>query len=249
MRDSSSSTNSQARSAVDPRNGMSYRLARTDEELEAVYRLRHDAYSQEGTIDVLPDRRFTDKYDGDANAMIVNMFWHEQLAGTLRIHIVDAQSPRGPGLDTYGDILMPFVEAGETLIDASRFVTNPALRGTVPNLHFEVLRLAGITCDHFGVEWLLASVRREHAPFYKRYFALQPLTEPRRYPGLKADLILMGERYPDVSPSIRERYPVFRAEPEEGLALFGSPTLQPSLRPNDNRPARDGKGPALAIVN
>lgn len=239
-----------SRSDVAARHGITYRIARTPAELEAVYRLRYDAYRREGTIEAIDSQRFTDRYDQDPNMMILNVLWHDEIAGTLRIHIIDADAPHGPGLDTYRDVLEPFLEAGETIIDSSRFVTNPALRADVPNLHFEVLRLAGVTCDHFGVDWLLASVRREHAPFYRRYFSLNPLTEPRPYPGLKADLILMGERYPDVCPQIRAKYPVFRAEPEEGIALFGPSRRLDRLAPNDNQTAErtSAAKPLLAAI-
>jgi len=52
-----------------------YRLARTEAEKDAIYRLRYRAYLQEGAIEPNRDRRVTDRFDDLPNSWIFGVYF------------------------------------------------------------------------------------------------------------------------------------------------------------------------------
>ncbi|MBC8129792.1 MAG: hypothetical protein H7Y08_05670 [Rhizobiaceae bacterium] len=219
-----------------------YHRVETDADRETIYRLRYDAYWREKTIWERADARFTDDYDKDENAFVFGVTIDGALAGSIRLHVVSPLCRRGPAVDTYGDILGPLLDGGETFVDPSRFVTNPLVRPGAKLLPFAVTRLACMAAEHFATDWMLATVRLEHAAFYRRFCSLKPLTAPRTYPCLMKPLMLLGERNEDIRESVFTRYPVFSSTLAERLALFEAADERSSsleARPvNDNRSIR-----------
>lgn len=217
----------------------SYFRVESDRDEDIIYRLRYEAYRLENAIVSRDDRRFHDHYDRDPNTTVFGVNIDGQLAGTIRLHVVTPEHPVGPAMDTYGDVLGPLVDAGESFIDPSRFVTNPVARPGAKLLPFAVTRLACMAAQHYEADWMLATVRLEHAAFYRRFCSLKPLTEPRAYPGLTKPLMLLGERNEDISDSVFTKYPVFSSTLGERLALFsGVSNDRSSPSYNDNA---DGK--------
>jgi hypothetical protein len=213
----------------------SYFRVETDQDREVIYRLRYDAYRRENAIVARDDLRFTDRYDHDENACVFGVNIDGVLAGAIRLHVLSAEQRTGPAIDTYGDVLGPLVDAGESCIDPSRFVTNPAVRSGARLLPFAVTRLACMAAEYYEADWMLATVRIEHAAFYRRFCSLKPLTEPRAYPNLTKPLMLLGERNIDIRDSVFTRYPVFSSSLGERLALFSGVGNDQGARPlNDN---------------
>lgn len=216
-----------------------YFRVRTEADRETIYRLRYAAYRGEGAILPREDARFTDVYDHDPNAFTFGVTVDGMLAGSIRLHVATGDSPKSPAVDTYGDVLRPLLDAGESFIDPSRFVTNPVVRPVARLLPFAVTRLACMAAEHFHADWMLASVRIEHAAFYRRFCKLKPLTAPRPYPCLTKPLMLLGERNEDIRDSVFTKYPVFSSTVSERAALFATANDQPAnlvARPvNDNQ--------------
>jgi hypothetical protein len=214
----------------------SYFRVETDRQKEVIYRLRYDAYRRENTILARDDLRFNDHYDRDPNTAVFGVNIDGSLAGTIRLHVVSQRHPMGPAMDTYGDVLRPLVQSGESFIDPSRFVTNPVARPGAKLLPFAVTRLACMAAEFHEADWMLASVRIEHAAFYRRFCSLKPMTEPRAYPGLTKPLMLLGERNSDIRGSVFTKYPVFSSTLGERLALFGNAGNDQGHAPqNDNQ--------------
>lgn len=207
----------------------SYFRVETDADRETIYRLRYEAYRREGTIAARDDLRFCDDYDLDPNAIVFGVNIDGLLAGSIRLHVTSSASPYGPAFDTYRDVLGPIIDGGESCVDPSRFVTNPVIRAGAKLLPFAVTRLACMAAEYFGADWMLATVRLEHAAFYRRFCSLKPLTPPRDYPCLTKPLMLLGERNQNIRDSVFTKYPVFSSTCAERLALFGT--------------ANDGYGP------
>ena len=217
----------------------SYFRVESDQDKEVIYRLRYDAYRRENSIAARDDLRFTDRYDLDENASVFGVNIDGMLAGSIRLHILSPEHRTGPAMDTYGDVLGPLVDAGESCVDPSRFVTNPAVRAGAKLLPFAVTRLACMAAEHYDVDWMLATVRIEHAAFYRRFCSLKPLTAPRPYPNLVKPLMLLGERNTDIRDSVFTKYPVFSSGLGERLALFSGVSNDQGVKPqNDNLVAK-----------
>lgn len=196
------------------------RLIESDEEREAVARLRYDAYLREGAISPNPARTFTDPYDDKKNVWIFGLYIGDELASSIRIHVASKDTPVFPSLSVFPDLLEPELQARKTIIDPTRFVTNPRLSRLHPGLPHVTLRLCWLAAEHFEAEHFLVAVRAEHQAFYKRVFNHHSICGPRPYPLLSKPITLMTVDYRTVADQVHRRYPFFRSTFFERRMLF-----------------------------
>ncbi len=74
---------------------------------------------------------------------------------------------------------------------------------------------------HFDVSYCLASVRPEHAAFYKRVFGAKQFAEVSYYAGLSFPVCLYMAEVPVIRERVYERYPFFMSTAEERQLMFG----------------------------
>ncbi len=200
-----------------------YRRADTDEDREAVFRLRYEAYLREGAIEPNFGRRLTDSYDDVDNVWIIGLHVDGQLASSFRFHVATREFPRMPAMQVFEDVLTPVLESGHTVIDPTRFVVDQDVASEHPELHYLTVRVGHMAAEFFDADVVLATVRAEHQAFYRRVFGHKLVCEPRLYPGLTKAISLMMLDYPAERARIVRRYPFFASTPAEQAALFGFP--------------------------
>ena len=201
-----------------------YFRAEDDEERREIFRLRYKAYRREEAIAPNAGGLFHDAHDDDDNAFLFGIRLDDRLAGSIRVHVCSPEFAISPGLEVFPDILEPLLAAGESFSDPTRFVVDPDLRSETSLLPHFGLRLGSMACDHFGLDRILATVRQEHAPFYKRLFGLDLLTAPRDYPNLKKPICLMSGYMDDIREKSYRRVPVFPSTSSERAMLYGPST-------------------------
>jgi hypothetical protein len=204
------------------------RVIMSDDEYEAVARLRYDAYLREGAIAPDPSGLFADPYDDKKNVWIFGLYIDGELASSIRIHVATRDDPVFPTLSVFPDLLEPELEAGKTIIDPTRFVTDRRLSRLYPALPYVTLRLCWLAAEHFEAEHFLGAVRAEHQPFYRRVFQQRPICGPRTYPLLSKPITLVTVNPKDVEDQVYRRYPFFRSSYFERRMLF---ERHPSLIP------------------
>lgn len=208
-----------------------YRLAETEAEKEAIYRLRYRAYLHEGAIEPRAERRLADRFDDLPNSWTFGIFVDGELASSLRISVASQDHPDTPAVDAFGDLLLPELEKGKVIVDPNRFVADPNNRNKYPELPYATVRLGYVACGYFNADIGTATVRSEHRAFYRKVFLQTPMCEPRPYPTLTKPLCLMAADYAAVRERIFTRYPSFRSSEFERRALFErkSEPLAPDL--------------------
>lgn len=216
-----------------------YRRADTDEQREAVFRLRYDAYLREGVIRPSFQRRFSDGYDDLENTWIIGVFIEDRLVSSMRLHVANGDFPETVATRTFPDYVVPVIKAGNTVIDPTRFVVDDAAGRIHPELHYVTVRIGHMAAEHFDADIVLAAVRHEHQAFYKRVFGHKTVCEPRPYPTLIKPLALMSLNYPGERERILSRFPFFRSTAAERSALFGESRIpsQPGIVLDDLVPA------------
>jgi len=202
-------------------DAVQYRRIETGADLEAVFRLRYEAYVREGTIPISFEKRFADKYDELPNVSIFGAYIDGELASSIRVHVASPEHPVSPSVDVFADVLVPEIEKGHTIVDPTRFVSHPVIARGYPELPYITVRLGFLASEYFKADLGLASVRVEHQAFYKRLFLMNPLCEPRRFPNLAPLFSLMGVHYPSVKNQIIQRYPFMQSTPAELEELYG----------------------------
>jgi hypothetical protein len=207
---------------LDLSDKVDYRQAVTDDERDAVYRLRYDAYIREGTITPNFGRRLSDKYDDLDNAWIFGVFVEGYLASSIRLNISNPGTPDLPAMGVFSDILGPIVESGKTVIDPTRFVVDQNAAKQYPELPYLTVRIGWMAGEFFLADMILATVRTEHQAFYKRTFGHELICEARDYPSLNKPISMMGLDYFAMKERVHRRYPFFRSTAFERRMLFGN---------------------------
>jgi len=199
------------------------RRADTDEDREAIFRLRHEAYLREGAIAPNFGRRFADRLDETDNVWIFGLRLDGALVSSIRVHVATEHYPQSPAVEVFPDILMPELKAGKIIVDPTRFVADEEASRLYPELSYATVRLGFVASEYFNADIGLATVRSEHQAYYRRVFMLQRMSEPRNYPGLKQPIVMLGVHYPSVRDQIIRRFPHMRSTPAERELLFGGP--------------------------
>jgi N-acyl-L-homoserine lactone synthetase len=199
------------------------RLAETDEERDAIFRLRYRAYLRSEGIAPNASEKFSDPYDDIGNVFLFGLYDGNALASSVRIHVASKDHPEFPTLDVFPDILRPRLDAGEVMIDTTRFVADAELARLNRVLPYATLRLCGLAARHFHADYLLAAVRTEHQAFYRRAFGHELVCSPRSYPMLAKPVCLMMaqvdqiyHRYQFLRSTFAERRLLFTASRAEG---------------------------------
>jgi hypothetical protein len=199
-----------------------HRIARTDCEREAAFRLRHDAYVRNDLMQPRPDQRLFDKpYDTAANAWITTTFVDGELAATTRLNLGIGEDCILPSMAVYPDVVAPRLKAGFVILETTRLAANIRISGSNPEVAYLAMRPGFMAAVHFDIDLAVASPRLEHMAFYRRVLLFAQWCEPRPYPGLTAKFGCMGAEFQDAQARIEARYPFYKSAPTEREALFG----------------------------
>jgi hypothetical protein len=200
---------------------VTYRIARTAAERDCIYALRYRGYLRDGGIGPNPTGRFTDSWDETDNALLLGMYVRGELASTVRLHIAGPGGGRIPAMDTFPDSLAPYIAAGQTILDPTRFVIDENFARIGPEMPFLTLRMIAMAAEYFAVDIILATVRTEHAIMYKRICGHRPISEPRAYPLLSKQILCAAVETATMCATAYPRHPFLASTPAERAAVFG----------------------------
>ena len=204
-----------------------YYIADNQKMRDEVFRLRYDCYLREGAIEPNLSKTFEDQYDRMDNCWIFAVYLENKLVSSIRCHVISRKWNRGPSLDVFPDIVGPMIhDEALTLVDPTRFVVDVDAAKMYPELPFMTLRAACMTYDYHMADYCLASVRKEHAAFYRRVFKAELLSEPRPYPTLKTPICLLRTNVSRFRNELLRRYPIFESSLTERRMLFEQPARQ-----------------------
>jgi len=218
---------------MDMLDRVEYRRVSLADQLDPIYRLRYEAYRREDFVPVNSQQITTDSFDASPNAFCFGVYIDGQLVSSIRFHHVTPEMPDSPGRSVWPEVLDPVLAAGQVYIDPSRFTADHEASLAFPALPFLTLRVVVMASIHFGATYCLASVRREHAAFYRRVFGSEQLGSERYFAELKFPMCLYAAHVPAIRQRVFHRFPFFLSTPEEQAAMFG-PQAQavPAVRPS-----------------
>lgn len=200
---------------------VSYRRVDLKEQFDPVYQLRYEAYRREEFIPINSQKVASDRYDHTPNAYCFGVYVEDRLVSSIRFHHATPECRDSPSRSIYPELLDPWLDAGETFIDPSRFTADHEASLSLPGLPFLTTRIIVMASDYFGVNYCMSTVRPEHGAFYRRVFHSKPMGEIRYYEGLNFPVQAFVANVPKVLPSIYARYPFYRATAGEKELLFG----------------------------
>jgi N-acyl amino acid synthase FeeM len=207
-----------------------YRVITRDEDREAVFRLRYEAYLDEEAIEPNFAGSLSDHYDDLDNTTIFGIFIDGALASTIRVHVGTTEYPDFPAMPSFSEILEPAIDSGKVIVEASRHATSDVFSARFPMLMpYMTIRTTWLAAQYFGADLYIAAVRREHQAFYRRVFDGKVHTEPRPYNQLIKPLALMSCNFPAQRDLVEHRYPIFRSSRFERRMLINQPAVAPTI--------------------
>ena len=162
------------------------------EEMKTIGAFRYRCYLAEGMITPQTQKSFVDEYDGLSNAHVFKVSLCNQIVGTIRLHILNKASHTSATMAAFPDILMPKINAGQTLIDGARFAIAPELGPLRLAVARRTLALYGKVAELNGATYGVAAVAEDRVKIYNKLYGFTKLSEPRSYNGLTKKLVLMG---------------------------------------------------------
>jgi hypothetical protein len=214
-----------------------FRVARTADEKEAVYRLRYEAYIHNGLIEPRDDQRLYDShYDDALNTFITTTFIDGELASTTRVSVGRDVNAVFPAYTVYPDLIAPLLRDGRVVVESARTAARFDLAGHFPELPYATMRPAYLAAEHFDADYAAATARADHVAFFRRVFCMTPWCEPREYPNFTAKVACLVADTRLVQDQIEMRYPFLRSSAAEREALFGPAPNPPRVRARPLRP-------------
>ena len=199
-----------------------YRRADTEAELDAILRLRHDAFVSEGQISPKRSGRLEDNFDQSDNVHNLGVYIDGELAGAIRLHVIANAGDTSPAMEAFGEFLAPEFNAGKVILDTNRFVASQQLSRLNPGLPYATIRLSYMASRHFNVDLATMTVRAEHRPFYCRRMFAKEICPPRPYPMLKKPIGLLVTDMVRNRQRLLARHPYWESSEAERMALFGA---------------------------
>ena len=172
------------------------RIANTLEDLDHVYRLRHECYLRNGSIEAQPEGRFHDKYDQLPNSFSFLLEQDGEMpVATVRISVVrpDLGWVTSPANAVFGDHAAFTNLQGHSWVEASRLCFSEQARRDV--LMRLVANMAAMA-DFYEVDYFVGCPRVEHTELYMRWFGFEQLAPPRQYYGVSFQTALLGVTRP-----------------------------------------------------
>ncbi|MGX0977716.1 N-acyl-L-homoserine lactone synthetase [Roseovarius sp. MBR-51] len=194
--------------AIDALKHARYRVLTESEDLEEVYRLRYKCYRAERSVAENERGIMSDAFDETENCVHVGVEMDGKMLASVRLHLISKLSLTSPTLEVFPEILED-IKRGQTALDSTRFVIDPAARKQRVPLHFLALRIPCLAIIFYDIDLGLAPVRAEHAAFYRRYFGYKPALEPRSYPGLAKPIHLLTAKVREQRDAVLARTPIF----------------------------------------
>lgn len=200
-----------------------YRRCDSGEDLETIYRLRYRAYRAHGLLPASDHQMTSDSYDETPNCYRFGVFLDGEMVSTIRLHHISSDHPFGPVMAAFGDVLRPRLDAGESFINPTMFVSEPELATSRRAIPYLSLRLGFAASVYFEATSCLGVSREEHTAFYHRVFGAGQVGQPRSYPPFAVPVKLYESNCAENSGWILKRFPFFKSTPLEQRMLFAKP--------------------------
>lgn len=212
---------------------VSYRLMTSEEDLDQVFRLRHDAYKAAQHIEGTDDGKWTDPSDNCPSASIVGVFVDGELAASVRLHSLKDLHARSSAIQAFPDLLEPRFKAGRSFTDTNRLCCDVKLLNKCKALPLATMRVTGMHGYFFDSDYSLAAVRDQHEAFYKRILGAKRWNEGDGIPfnGTTMTVHLLAASLYDIRIRCYQDRQYFFSTDAERRALFGRENRAENVRP------------------
>ena len=183
----------------------------TESEISTVFKLRYIAYRNVEAIPENAEAEFKDKYDSTGNSTTCLIYEENMPVASLRACIYDKEQlfMEIPAFEAYRDEIEREIGFDKKIIESNRFVIDPE-KVDSKQLFKIPFRFIILNALKFNCDYILTAVRPKHIPIYKRFFGLEPISTPKRYPGINVEMVIMAGDCARLIPIIMEKEELYR---------------------------------------
>jgi len=185
----------------EPKDGLTARLALTEEHLRDAWGIRHDAYAAQGLIKPRSDGLLADESDFWPSVNVIVIYRDGVPVATTRVCLYEPQGGiKGadyvPAMAVYPDEVRQLYETVPAngrharVVEIARLARHPDI-GADSEPVFGLLRMACYMLLHMDADAAISAVQKHHIPFYRR-LGVESVTEPRRHPKFDAEVALLA---------------------------------------------------------
>ena len=195
-------------STINFQSQLTFKTARTIAELEAAFRLVHDAYVRERLSNINPSGMRVTPYH---LIPTTEVFVAKSRADVIATMSLIADSPLGLPMESiYAQEIGDCRKSGFNIAEISCLADRRAdLRRSFPVV-LQLMRLVGQCARHRGIDQLLVTCHPRHAKLYRRLMAFQQVGSEKAYPTVcnnhAVALLVDLQRLPEDHPAIYERF-------------------------------------------
>lgn len=220
------------RGIIDFLDDVSYKLMTSEDDLEQVCRMRHDAYVEAGHMKNNGSGIFRDEMDGLPGTDNVGVFLNGKLACCIRVHKLDVVHRHACAMETYAHVLDPILDSGIVCVDTSRFCNDIKLASRYKGLPLAAMRVTGMAAKHHEAKWIISTITAPHINFYKKVLGSEDWSGGGiKYPTLEATVHLVSADHNELKRMAHINRQYFLSTSTERNALFNSGEfVKPSVR-------------------
>ena len=193
---SNSKLNALVSKGLNKSRGFDHYLACTPSQMEAIFKLRYDAYYSQGLIYGNDEGSLSDWQDDESTSSIYGIRLHGKLVSTIRMSVISRKQKACLTYSLFKDHCDPILDEGEKIADGSRLAVNCSNSALRRSVILYTLSLAAAFSASVGASRAAIIARHTHVPFYQRY-GFDLISGPFTYPGARASTCLMMIRLPE----------------------------------------------------
>jgi hypothetical protein len=179
-------------------------------------RLRYLAYNNAGAIPENATAEFKDNYDLLPNTRTCIVYEDNAPVASVRACIYSKEHNflQIPCFEVYRQEIEKEIGLDKMIVESNRFVIHP---GKVDSKYlFKVpFRFIILTVLKFSSDYIVTAVRPKHVPLYRRFLGLEPISAPKKYPGINVEMIMMAGACSALLPTVMNKEELFRFTDEE----------------------------------
>jgi hypothetical protein len=199
---------------------VTYRLAASHVEREAIFKLRYQSYLLTGLISKNSFERYIETADHAANSYLIGLYVGCKLVSSLRLQIGSATTPNFSSLELFPHVLRSLLERNQTIVDMGCIAADGGLSGLYVWLPYLALRPWTMAAEYFHADYLAAATRPEYRPFYQRALGCALHSELQPAPHHTGRVALLTLDFAKSAKRLYENLPFLRSTPVERERLF-----------------------------
>jgi hypothetical protein len=213
---------------------ITYRVMASEEDVDAICKLRYESYRSMDLIADCDGGRWRDDLDDHPGYRNIGVYLEGELAGGIRINRITPDFRLSMALEMYPTQIGQMLSQGRTFVEGTRLFTAPALGRRHRELPFAIIRLVGLAGRHYQATHVLKNVQANHVSFYQRHLRAEVVPDslmPYKDHSREVELVLVTAEVEPSRTAMLGPMPYLLSTRREMEALFAERPSDAAVAP------------------